>query len=773
MDILAKKKLLEEIKREVEDLHPLLENVLPKMTGVRNYEYTHGVWERGADFVLEIENQTTKRIDYIGVVAKCKKIGGGDVPDIEEQIRECAEERPYKAAKKVRCAQIWVICPQGYTERAKEKIQNRFPERSLTFFASEDLLRFVDEYYPYFWEKLPKEVGGYFQMLSIKMQLMDQATSLLTLQAEDDYYIELDAFERVRKKYPNQQQTRPEIKNVDFYAVALESKISVLEAEMGFGKSRMLRRLVRKLASAEVYEKKKILPIYSTFKNFMEVHGGKIDELVSGTFPHQDFLDENPEVHIFIILDGIDECIGGQYQISDLFDSTVDQINSMKNFRLLISTRPLRALEDRAAIYEGGRTFGIRPMSLGKLIKFIEGLLKNANLPNRLYEDLKRSHLFQQLPQSPIAAVLFSNLLAEKQNDIPQNLTELYAKSVDLMLGRWEQKKQLSTEKQFTTALLVAEHLATYFVENKLIYVSLIEAKEMVRAYLSVRNTGVPVDEVEALLFERSNLFNVDVDENSLSFRHRSFGEFLCAKRKDRERSLNVEEVALDPFYSNILFFYAGLRMDCPELLDELHHIQAKTEQEEWMKAIAVPNYLLAAHQTEFSAIEQNIKVVLFDVARLYVRIKSGNSSTRLGELPEMHLLYLFKGLVEETLAYDFFKPAFEGVALSISESLDEEIKVLSLFFLACASDKLGNGDLFEYLVKDIGAERLPLSIGLALKVEMEGSTNIHKFGLIKLHRDKLHRLLRGGRTKVEGIGVQQKLKDLYRRPIGGKKNPA
>ena len=69
MDMFAKKKLLEEIKREVEDLHPLLANVLPKMTGVRDYEYTHGVWERGADFILEIENQTTKRIDYIGVVA--------------------------------------------------------------------------------------------------------------------------------------------------------------------------------------------------------------------------------------------------------------------------------------------------------------------------------------------------------------------------------------------------------------------------------------------------------------------------------------------------------------------------------------------------------------------------------------------------------------------------------------------------------------------------------------------------------------------------------
>ena len=33
------------------------------------------------------------------------------------------------------------------------------------------------------------------------------------------------------------------------------------------------------------------------------------------------------------------------------------------------------------------------------------------------------------------------NLLAQKQQEVPQSLTELYAKSVELMLGRWDQKR--------------------------------------------------------------------------------------------------------------------------------------------------------------------------------------------------------------------------------------------------------------------------------------------------------------------------------------------
>jgi hypothetical protein len=158
-------------------------------------------------------------------------------------------------------------------------------------------------------------------------------------------------------------------------------------------------------------------------------------------------------------------------------------------------------------------------------------------LPQRLFEDLKRPPLFKQLPQSPIAAALFSNLLSQNQHEIPQSLTELYSKSTELMLGRWEQKKELATEKQFKTAQLIAENFAVYYVENRLIYVAKAEVDQIVKDYLDKRNTGIEKSSIDSLLFDRSNLFNLDDDAGTVAFRHRSFAEYLCAQKKARRYS--------------------------------------------------------------------------------------------------------------------------------------------------------------------------------------------------------------------------------------------
>ncbi len=37
---------------EVDDLHPLLNQLLRKLPNIKNVEYTHGAREMGADFVL-------------------------------------------------------------------------------------------------------------------------------------------------------------------------------------------------------------------------------------------------------------------------------------------------------------------------------------------------------------------------------------------------------------------------------------------------------------------------------------------------------------------------------------------------------------------------------------------------------------------------------------------------------------------------------------------------------------------------------------------------
>ncbi len=776
MDNATKREFIKNITDEVGIFHPLLEAILPKLTGISSYEYTHGPYERGADFILERTDAALDRKTYIGVVAKTTKISA-NIQNVEEQIRECAEERLFKNINRVRCTEVWVFCAQGYSERAKEKIEKRFSERTIQFFGPEDLVKFVDDYNPYFWFDLPYKLGSYFQGLTRRLQAMDESTAVATLSGVGVVVeIELDTFERLRRGYLEKQRPSAEYRNINFLHEAKSSRLSILEAEMGFGKSRLARRFAQSMCSADSYNKDHLVPVFSPFKQLVDQHAGDINRLIAHNLGDSCGVLTDPEVTIVCILDGLDEVSGGVQSSMQYFQTIVDSVKMKANIRVLVTTRPSKSLEEKLALNHDARSFGIRPLSVDKIVKYLEQCCSKANLPKRLYEDLKKSPLFRQLPQSPIAAALFSNLLSQNQQEVPQSLTELYSKSIDLMLGRWEQKKHLATEKQFQTAELVAEQLAEYFVDNQLIYISEAEAVERVHNYFRKRSIGIDEVDIVSLLFDRSNIFSRDSETGTISFRHRSFAEYLCAKRKYREHNLKVEEVALNPVWSNVMFFYAGLRLDCADLLAAVQRLVPRDEYEEWMKIIAVPSYLLAAYQTEFSVVEENAHLVLIDAAKLYLKVKRGDtvtSMTSLASLSEMHLLYLFKTLIVESIAYKYFGGAFDSIALHIRDSRNEdEVKHYALFFLACAAMDLGNQDIFRFVLEEIGVGKLPLAISLAARMELETHTNLEKSPLLRSHRARLQKLLapssnrNKGQAKGEEIAFQNKIKEMFEKPM-------
>src|SRR5690606_20056085 len=145
----------------------------------------------------------------------------------------------YKVLNRVRCPEVWVFCAQGYSERAKEKIEKRFSERTIQFFGPEDVVKFVDDHHPYFWFNLPYHLGAYFQSLLRRLHLLDESTSVSNLGDTASVEIDLDTFERVRRSYTNKQLSREDIHNVNFIEEARYARFSVLEADMGFGKSRL------------------------------------------------------------------------------------------------------------------------------------------------------------------------------------------------------------------------------------------------------------------------------------------------------------------------------------------------------------------------------------------------------------------------------------------------------------------------------------------------------------------------------------------------------
>jgi NACHT domain len=761
---------IESIRNEVNDLHPILENILPRLPGVVSHEYTHGQYERGADFVVEIENAATRRRSHTGVVVKAGKVSGGKVPEIEEQVKECVESRTYRVMSKVRCVSTWVFCSGGFSERAKEKLQERLAGRSVEFFDATDIARFVDEHFAFFWDDLPIEIGNYFQSSQLRLGALDQSSLIVGAAGSADLYIELDVFEKVSKTYSQNRHQSPTTRNVDFFKESATTKLGLLEAEMGFGKSRLVRRLATKLCNAESFRRTRLLPIFSSFRGFIEKHQGQLSLLVESELGPANKHIGVDGIEALVILDGLDECSDPTRTSAQHFEKLREQLQRNQNYRAIVTTRPLRSIVDKASLYHEARTFGIRPLSLAKMVRYLEDTCRKTNLPVRLFEDLKKSSLFKQLPHSPIAAALFSNLLTKNQQEVPQSLTELYAKSLELMLGRWDVRKELTSEKQFKTAQLISEHIACHFLEHKLAYISKSEMIEMIVDYLKRRNTGVSPEQVASLLLDRSTVFSVDDDAQVISFRHRSFAEYLCAVRRSRDRSLAVGDAALNPYWVNVFFFYVGTLADCPEVLIELRKAVAKDENEEWMRLISVPGYLLAAYQTEYDEVERNVKVSLLETARLYHRVKEGNTKTRLKELPEMHLLYLFRSVVAESYGYDYFDSGITSAMLQISSELeDEAVKDHAMFFLACAAAHAGSTEGFKFILEERGVEKLPVAISLGIRCELESSTNIEKSSLLKSHRSKLEKLLFGSgkqRTKHELLGVQQQLTDLFEKPL-------
>jgi hypothetical protein len=776
MEFTEKRQRIEAISDEVGELHPLLQNVFPKMSNVKSFEYTHGQFERGADFVVEIESATTNRRAHVGVVVKCGKIGSAKSTDIEEQIRECAEERSYKVMNRVRCTEVWVFASGGYSERAKEKLRDRFPGRNVEFFGPEDIAQFVDSHFGYYWQNLPHEIGVYFHKLRTRLDVLDKATDLLASSAAEGSYIELDTYERLKKGYTKGGGGKAELKNASFLKEALETRLGLLEAEMGFGKSKLARRLASSLCQSESYRRHRLVPVFSSYKLFVDDYQGDLQNLARQHLGEAASCLDDSEVEVLVILDGIDECSSLEQTSSSYFEELASQLKDLPKYRAIVTSRPLRSLVDKAALYGNARTFGIRPLSLAKIVKYLEATCSKQRLPARLFEDLKRSPLFKQLPHSPIAATLFSNLLAQSQQEVPQSLTELYSKSMELMLGRWEQKKELATEKQFKTVQLIAEQLACYFVENRLIYVAQSEVDQIVSDYLARRNVGVGKEVVDTLLFGRSNIFSIDEEQGIVAFRHRSFAEYLCAQKKARDRSLEVRKAALEPYWTNVFFFYVGTLLDCPEVLAQLRTMPASDEIEEWMKIISVPNYLLAAYQTEFDEVEANVQAVLLETAKLFLRVRSGDTKTRLPDLTEMQLLYLFKGLVTQSLGYDFFSRGFDAIALGLDDANeDKDIRIYALFFLSCAALSCGNDSGFKYLVHTIGAHAMPLTVSLATKCELESASNLEKSNLLKYHKDKLRKLLTASAKMPAGerLAMQSRIDELFEKPMSARKNHA
>lgn len=702
---------LQDIDDEVNGLHPILNKLFNSLPSIEHVHYTHGPNEMGADFVLFRKDEALNRTTCVGVVAKASTIKQ-DTADVDRQISECFIDRHDANSNLISIREVWVVTSSNITQNAKIKLSKNYSEQKIEFITRDDLARLIDTYAPDAFTTTPPKFQSYADILVSQINADDSRS--LVVAGLEPFYIEplivrlsLNSYGKsVRdKKVPSLERLIEEIAT---------PQVSFIEAGPGGGKSKIGREIARKVLNSETFISGDLVPrivhtkeIISDVKDIVDINCTEIRDAVG------------KNSRILFIIDGFDEVEITDARRAEIVEELCLYSASGANVTFLILTRPF----DKASVLLGRinsiRIYKIEPLTGSRAIKFLKQVGGHLAVGNRVVEDLQKSALMRALDGAPIAYMLLGRLLAENQAELPSNLTELFQKYTELVLGRWEIAKGLRSQQEYEVLVEALIWLSTYMLDNEITEVAVVEFQSWVDEYCAKRRIRISSDDLIRKVSHRGSTLYLRSDVQVFGFRHRAFCEFFYAMGLSRKKLINLDASVFSMYWLNSYFFLAGIKKDCPELLDSLLSIELADEASKLLRIINFGNFLLAAYLTPLEVADKAVRHIACELSALYSYACDPRSKTPLGSLPTIQLLCFFSTLFRQQYGYRYFKDALEGAIFELERGDNSECKALALFLLTTAYQASGGDLRFDELIEGYGAD-LPTVVKLAITHESD-----------------------------------------------------
>lgn len=751
-----KKKRISGMHDEVHELHPFLQAFFRKLPMVNDVRYTHGTQEFGADFVLTKTDPSTERVRYVGVVVKAGQINQSSITELDRQIDECRSipRTAEHGLKSVHIGEVWVVGNDTISNNAKEKIRAKYRGVTIEFFDADDLVERIDKHAKFLWENVPTGISQYLVGLDERLSA-EESTSHLLGNIDNIPEIELELSPVELDKFKKRRQR----KKVDL--VRLQDEIDsrtvvIIEGDMGAGKSHLLRALGRQFTSLDMFETRRYVPVHISYPRLVKEFGGSTQNCIDSSLGEAVKDLSEIDHKIILLIDGLDEVTPDPEESIDAIAKLISQVREHENQKLILTTRPNASDRTNYATAPDVRHIEIRPLTLGKIVQFVRDICTAANLPSRFIDDVNNSELFRQLPQNPIAAQLLTRLLLERRDELPQSLTELYKKSMELMLGRWDESKGLADQQEYDVSRRVFGRVADFVLRNRLSVIAAADVSRTLQEYLSERNLVVDRARIESRMFERSGILHKDDKAGTVIFRHRSFAEYLFAEHHLGENDLGTDIHPFKGYWANVYFFWIGLKGDCEEILQKILSTPCADSDEQLVRLFLTPQYLMAGNLTPYSLTRKSVSRLFLEAAELYHSGLKGNGPEFVSRLSPMQFLWLLTFVIRRRYGYKFFKPALDDAAIEICESLAPRfIKATALFFAASTANDLGADEPFELLLEQFKLSEIPITVSLAIGAESQELDQGRMSRSLKAFGKKLRQMItvdKGGRHSVDAL---------------------
>lgn len=716
--------------------------------GYRDGRDLCGPEEEGKD-ALFYEVDKFGKEQYVAVQTKIGNVTMAGDPTknlltIETQLRT-AIETSYalpSSRKKIAPYKAILVASGRINQRARHEIvENRLDSR-IEFLDRDDLIELLDEKFPEIWLGLERAVSPYFSAIR-RIALGDTngidvgnnaaLKQFLYGPFASDGYIELNLiyFESCSSQIKGVISQRTEIKDLKASDLLNTSDQKILvDGDPGSGKSTLFLRLALNLAELGVSSKRHYkIPIILRAKDICDLMAveilesaaeftRKITNLDSSAFG----LEDVQEGRVLLLVDALDEV--GEFKKREFLISQLDSLcEEYSKLKVLVSTRPTTSITEIVGI-RSYRKYSISPISWRQASKLFNSMTTGRQLSEPEAMEFVRSlEQVYGLELNPLLLSVFSATSEYDRRDIPANITELFKKFTELLLGRWDEQKGLKQQHQAPLKDFLVQRLAFQMHFRGETAVDLSDIQTLFAEELQRR--GYSANQLESVMEElisRSGLFRRV--NTRVEFRHHLLQEFFAGRALGSVADVK-EFLASDWWRRPIVFFFGDNPDKLDDLLDVATSLPYLDSESIWNSAITIG---LATQACYLSDVEDKLMLWKWVASALGANLQSVvELQSEYEEYPLVSFITAYV-IARDAVSLTNLRSCIEQVRTEISNSsLDDAEKERSTFWLLVALIEIGAISECKELIEEFNPRDrrllLALDLGCHLASRVKAST--------------------------------------------------
>ena len=584
------------------DLHKFLKELFQVMETDYTVEITHGTQEFGKDLVMVKNKGLITHV--IGIVVKCGNINGKTLGDVDalkshtkdvlskgttikiEEIRsqiEQAETHPAETKsilEDLPVSTVYVVLAGEFSKNARKRLINELTTAiTIEVLDIHWLIDNFTEFYPeiFFEGRVINFLEKKTSELEENHRLRESGKNL------SEYFVDplirsfntpLEFDKKVIKTVWNNRKL-PFLRLLE---ISKRNRKLVLLGDPGTGKTGAMAKLAidmyqdayRQLLKKPGKTDGEIsVPILVTARKFLE---SEAPDGFLETYFESEETKSRFNVNV-VIVDGLDEIESSKRKV--VIDK-LDEFSETLGCSYILTSRKVDILNTLPERYE---KYELLPFEFSQALKLVSKLINDHNILAAMKESLTR--IQTQIHFVPLSLMLLVELV-EEHKEVPASVTELYDRFFDMALGREDREKGINVlfdyliKKRFLSTLAFRE-----FREKDRLALPREEFEEFLSSYSDQYQWNPEKFNNFVREIERAGILN---GRSEVIFKHRSFLDYFTAfhVHENRGEISNLNELIVDTYFdsiwSEVAFFYIGLRREISQELLEMIYSHADEE---------------------------------------------------------------------------------------------------------------------------------------------------------------------------------------------------